>query len=497
MGSTAPYIRSGEWDKMEDIQCVLSHNAYLPQSIPDIIYSAENRYHPSYKNPNNKDKKLTIICNDHDDEKKEKESKKKKKKISKKKKKKKKKKEDDDKMIIIGKTVKSQKEKPKPKQIENKKTKKKKNDEIVAPRIGKHGVWVLIGQHVTFRNDVKARERYMNVLNPDIDIESRWTQKEDDDLLKYHNEFGDKWALIARKLGTKRTDCYCRQRCKALMKKSKRAKNKKLGTKSRKQSRKQKDVITIDLAQNSDQSVEVNAATCTPKRRILRAPRTPRKRKRDNQNKEVINDLDISMEPNRKKQKKSNKYAYIPSLHPIIPTIPDLASINDQESDSINDGRMDLNELIGVNQNVENDDCNQFVPEYLETPFHEQMQFIGNKPNRFILNQYLNKIECINDYIVPWPIKESNSDCNGHRMLSMEHDNLINAFIKEQTPKSSMNCIPPSFNHDIPPFDAPIIHQDEFKMPFPSLMNLDNVSNNTTQQRKNMNMDRTIRAVAI
>merc|ERR1712228_860007 len=61
----------------------------------------------------------------------------------------------------------------------------------------------------------------MNVLNPDIDIESRWTQKEDDDLLKYHNEFGDKWALIARKLGTKRTDCYCRQRYKALMKKVK------------------------------------------------------------------------------------------------------------------------------------------------------------------------------------------------------------------------------------------------------------------------------------
>merc|ERR1712228_1017903 len=104
-------------------------------------------------------------------------------------------------------------------------------------------------------------------------------------------------------------------------------------------------------------------------------------------------------------------------------------------------------------------------------------------------------------------------DCNGHRMLSMEHDNLINAFIKEQTPKSSMNCIPPSFNHyipplpllpplpglphfnfnDIPTFDAPIIHQDEFKMSFPAL----NVSNNTTQQRKNMNMDRTIRAVAI
>merc|ERR1711997_195033 len=103
-----------------------------------------------------------------------------------------------------------------------KKTNSKTKNKTLAPRSGKHGVWVLIGRHVTFRNDVKARERYMNVLDPDIDIESQWTPKEDDDLLKYHDEFGDKWALIARKLDTNRTDCYCRQRYKALIKKRKR-----------------------------------------------------------------------------------------------------------------------------------------------------------------------------------------------------------------------------------------------------------------------------------
>ena len=78
---------------------------------------------------------------------------------------------------------------------------------------------MLIGRQIRFRNDVKARERYMNVLNPDIDIDSRWTAQEDADLLKYHNELGDKWAEISRKLGTNRTDCYCRQRLKQLKRK--------------------------------------------------------------------------------------------------------------------------------------------------------------------------------------------------------------------------------------------------------------------------------------
>ena len=94
------------------------------------------------------------------------------------------------------------------------------NNWSVTRRVSKHGVWVLIGRQIRFRNDVKARERYMNVLNPDIDIDSSWTPQEDADLLNYHEELGDKWALIARKLGTNRTDCYCRQRVKQLRKRT-------------------------------------------------------------------------------------------------------------------------------------------------------------------------------------------------------------------------------------------------------------------------------------
>merc|ERR1712079_637862 len=90
---------------------------------------------------------------------------------------------------------------------------------FAARKVGKHGVWVLIGRQIRFRNDVKARERYMNVLNPDIDIDSKWTPEEDAALMKLVKEFGDKWAMISRKLGTNRTDCYCRQRVKQLRRK--------------------------------------------------------------------------------------------------------------------------------------------------------------------------------------------------------------------------------------------------------------------------------------
>eukprot|EP01084_Bolivina_argentea_P001010 1867_1 len=41
--STAPYIRSGEWDTIEDIQCVLSHNSYLPKYIPTIKYKKKKK----------------------------------------------------------------------------------------------------------------------------------------------------------------------------------------------------------------------------------------------------------------------------------------------------------------------------------------------------------------------------------------------------------------------------------------------------------------------
>eukprot|EP00485_Elphidium_margaritaceum_P006692 CAMPEP_0202692262 /NCGR_PEP_ID=MMETSP1385-20130828/6683_1 /ASSEMBLY_ACC=CAM_ASM_000861 /TAXON_ID=933848 /ORGANISM="Elphidium margaritaceum" /LENGTH=550 /DNA_ID=CAMNT_0049347757 /DNA_START=39 /DNA_END=1691 /DNA_ORIENTATION=+ len=141
--STAPYLRSGEWDDTEDMQCVLSHNAYM------------------YDDDDGDDGE------DHGD----------------------------------GEAA--------------------MNGDAKKPTPTKHGVWSRIARHVTFRNDVKVRERYMNCLHPDVDIESEWTHAEDETLLRLHAQHGDKWSLIARKLNTNRTDCYCRQRFYALAKAAK------------------------------------------------------------------------------------------------------------------------------------------------------------------------------------------------------------------------------------------------------------------------------------
>merc|ERR1712228_306664 len=149
---------------------------------------------------------------------------------------------------------------------------------------------------------------------------SQWTPKEDDDLLKYHDEFGDKWALIARKLDTNRTDCYCRQRYKALIKKRKR----------KERYNKNKNKNTVDLT--NDDVIQV-----TPKR-------NKRKRKR---NMFVVPDDDDEdpyyleyAQPKKKKQKKSNKkkkvnkeidnrYTYNPAMHPIVPSVLDLLPVSE------------------------------------------------------------------------------------------------------------------------------------------------------------------------
>merc|ERR1712154_76615 len=49
------------------IQCVLSHNSYLPHTKPEIIYSVHNRYRSNWKNPYPKEEKLEIMHGDGND----------------------------------------------------------------------------------------------------------------------------------------------------------------------------------------------------------------------------------------------------------------------------------------------------------------------------------------------------------------------------------------------------------------------------------------------
>ncbi|OLY85249.1 Myb-like protein L [Smittium mucronatum] len=79
---------------------------------------------------------------------------------------------------------------------------------IVGVNIFGVGKWNKICQFVPGRTDVKCRERYVNVLAPNLN-RGRWTPIEDYKLTKAVREVGvGKWSLIAEMVGT-RTDSQC------------------------------------------------------------------------------------------------------------------------------------------------------------------------------------------------------------------------------------------------------------------------------------------------
>ncbi|RKP10947.1 hypothetical protein THASP1DRAFT_21396 [Thamnocephalis sphaerospora] len=66
--------------------------------------------------------------------------------------------------------------------------------------------WVKVAAHVPGRTDVQCRERWTNVLDPDVRRDP-WEKSEDDALLRLVAKFGThRWASVSRDLGTKRTD---------------------------------------------------------------------------------------------------------------------------------------------------------------------------------------------------------------------------------------------------------------------------------------------------
>ena len=74
-----------------------------------------------------------------------------------------------------------------------------------------HSNWAFIQSFVPHRTDVQCRERYMNVLNPDLSHE-RFTLSEDERLKAAVEEYGEgKWSHIAS-LFPNRTDNQCRRR---------------------------------------------------------------------------------------------------------------------------------------------------------------------------------------------------------------------------------------------------------------------------------------------
>ncbi|KAJ2402030.1 hypothetical protein GGI23_000999 [Coemansia sp. RSA 2559] len=79
---------------------------------------------------------------------------------------------------------------------------------MAAVRLYGVGQWTKIAKHVPGRTDVKCRERYMNVLTPDVN-NSQWTAAEDERLIALVSRVGiGKWSYVADMLGA-RTDNQC------------------------------------------------------------------------------------------------------------------------------------------------------------------------------------------------------------------------------------------------------------------------------------------------
>eukprot|EP00471_Norrisiella_sphaerica_P001381 CAMPEP_0184491222 /NCGR_PEP_ID=MMETSP0113_2-20130426/19884_1 /TAXON_ID=91329 /ORGANISM="Norrisiella sphaerica, Strain BC52" /LENGTH=357 /DNA_ID=CAMNT_0026875497 /DNA_START=35 /DNA_END=1108 /DNA_ORIENTATION=+ len=74
-------------------------------------------------------------------------------------------------------------------------------DVLVIAMVQKYGVkkWSLIAQHVGGRLGKQCRERWYNHLNPAI-CKASWTEAEDEIIIQAHEELGNKWAEIAKRL---------------------------------------------------------------------------------------------------------------------------------------------------------------------------------------------------------------------------------------------------------------------------------------------------------
>lgn len=74
-------------------------------------------------------------------------------------------------------------------------------DETVARLVHLHGTkkWSLIARQLNGRLGKQCRERWYNHLDPNIN-KSEWTEKEDHALVLAHEELGNRWAEIAKRL---------------------------------------------------------------------------------------------------------------------------------------------------------------------------------------------------------------------------------------------------------------------------------------------------------
>ncbi len=85
----------------------------------------------------------------------------------------------------------------------------------VALRIYGNKKWSKIANHLNGRTDIQCRERFCNILDPNLE-EVEWKSSEDIKLLSLYEKYGNKWSKIAKEFGN-RTDNTCWRRWKYLI----------------------------------------------------------------------------------------------------------------------------------------------------------------------------------------------------------------------------------------------------------------------------------------
>lgn len=79
------------------------------------------------------------------------------------------------------------------------------------------GSWSKVCRHVSNRTDMQCRERWENILNPDVNNEP-WDEEEDAEMLGLLETLGPRWTAIATRMNN-RTDNQCWRRWKTISKK--------------------------------------------------------------------------------------------------------------------------------------------------------------------------------------------------------------------------------------------------------------------------------------
>ena len=87
----------------------------------------------------------------------------------------------------------------KPAQIQNSTQWSKEEDKILKEKVEQYGTqnWVIIARFLPDRLGRQCRERWHNVIDPNI-VRREWTKEEDEFILKMFNQIGSKWSQISK-----------------------------------------------------------------------------------------------------------------------------------------------------------------------------------------------------------------------------------------------------------------------------------------------------------